>query len=138
MNLLDLIGFIFSLLLFLYLSLRRVKGKTQAQIDQEEEEYKEFLKTIGVEPEEEELKPLPQKIEKPVKAKKPPKPPKTQPPATTVARFESFVPAQGDAPVYETQIKESSSKVDKIINNTRSLKDMVILKEVLGPPKAYE
>lgn len=142
MNLLDFIGFIFSFLLFIYLSLKKARGKTQAQIDQEEGELKEYLRSVGIEEMDEEeieeraIKSLPPSP--PVKPPKPPKPAKVRHPSTQFEQFESFKAATGDAPVYETEIRKSNTRVDLIINNTRSLKDMVILKEVLGPPKAYE
>lgn len=117
------IGLIVSVVIFLYLMLRKMAPS------KDEDRLEDFLESL-----EQDMaakkKPAPP-APKPVKAKvfvPPPKPPEVEKQGIVSSYFEKGVQ-------YDVIGKATPSRAHRLLENLKDRRDMVILHEIIGPPK---
>lgn len=133
MDIVQWIGFFISVLAILYLMIRQ--GRDVAERNRDPEAYRrreseearrmrEMLKTLDIDLEEEEEEEEEFKLEEPVR-KAPPK----------VARK----PVRQQVVVHPSPVQETRTHIPRVkllLKRTHSPQDMIVLREVVGPPKA--
>lgn len=115
MNWEELIGFLISIAAFLFLMFRGVFKERQRVLEEETEE---------------ELIPEPPPVKK-VKKKHSLPPPRLPERSIVSSHYEELAKSTP----YEVVGKAGSSRVHRILSTLKSKKDMVVLKEIIGPPK---
>ena len=153
MSIIEFIGFVFSFALFIFLMFLRATGglrrKTQPQDrlgeKSQEEKLKDFLKAL--EGDMGEVIPAPPPVKKQA-VRKPPPPPKVpvpqfKPLESIEKRFSGNTMVSSHyidlakATPYEVAIQTKPSRAHALLSQLKSKKDMVILNEIIGKPRAF-
>lgn len=150
MNLIEFIGFLISLLAVIVLmtkrrQIERYKKEHPEEFEKEElqkeEALKAFLKTLNIEMEEEKkATPAPPAVNHPKRTEKPKKT-KSQPtPAMQLPLQKGSWKNNLKPQTIEYQVIKlgRNPRVRNILKNAPSLKEMVLYREILGPPKSFQ
>lgn len=120
MNLIELISFIVSFALFVFLMARRAMVDMRRRQEQPVDIFDEMVE----EEEEEEEEEVVEKVVPPLRKKIPPKPhPKPH----------VYEPSH-----YEVHTTKASSRADVLLQELPELKNMLIYHEIFGPPKSLQ
>lgn len=153
MSLVDLIGFIFSFGFFLYMMFQRAMKSKEREREirqdphyhekeeaKENEDLKEFLRSIGVDEDDddlpEEYRPQPPKkiVRQAPPAYRPPAPP---PPRPVLAVQKTTKVIEREVSPYDIEVQSVVPRIERVVNEMPKLRNMLIYHEIFGPPKAY-